>query len=152
MSKRQVMADLLHKQSVFPLQVCAERTGMNSKEFAGQSVAGGGVKPTRQAAGTVWDRVAGSKPFEKLIKAKKWCIIPMFLFFAAYYLLLPLLMAYAPQLLAVKVGGMSVAYLFGLSLIFLAWAIVWLYVKVAARFDVMAKNIVADAQRPEGGV
>jgi uncharacterized membrane protein (DUF485 family) len=123
---------------------------MNSKESGGRSVAGG-AKTCPQTAGTVWDRVAGSRQFEKLIKAKKRCIIPMFLVFAAYYLLLPFLMAYAPHLLAVKVGGMSLAYLFGLSLIFLAWAIVWLYVKVAARFDVMAKDILADVRQHEGG-
>jgi uncharacterized membrane protein (DUF485 family) len=123
---------------------------MNSKESGGRSVTGG-AKPVQQTTGTVWDRVAGSRQFENLIKAKKRCIIPLFLVFAAYYLLLPLLMAYAPQLLAVKVGGMSLAYLFGLSLIFLAWAIVWLYVKVAARFDVMAKDILADVRRHEGG-
>jgi uncharacterized membrane protein (DUF485 family) len=127
---------------------------MNPAAFEGGSIAGAGTdsggKSNPQTAGTVWDRVAGSRPFRTLIKAKKRCIMPLFLFFAAYYLLLPVLTAYAPQLLSWKVWGMSVAYLFGLSLIFLAWAIVWLYVKSAAGFDAMAKDIVAEAKRQEG--
>jgi uncharacterized membrane protein (DUF485 family) len=122
---------------------------MNPAASEGGSIAGAGAdsgaKPSPQTAGTVWDRVAGSRQFEALIRAKKRRIIPMFLLFAVYYLLLPLFTAYAPQLLARKLSGMSVAYLFGLWLILFAWAIVWLYVKVAANFDAMAKNIVAQA-------
>jgi len=42
-------------------------------------------------------------------------------------------------------GGMSMAYLYGMFLILLSWAIVWLYVGAASRFDAMARQIVEDA-------
>jgi uncharacterized membrane protein (DUF485 family) len=95
---------------------------------------------------SLWDRAAANKQFAVLMKAKKRCIIPLFLLFAAYYLLLPVFTWYAPQPLGWKFAGMSVAYIFGLSVIFLAWAIVWIYVKTAAKFDVMAKDIAAQAK------
>jgi uncharacterized membrane protein (DUF485 family) len=118
---------------------------MSSK--ASEGGAGVGARSELQPSANLWDRVAGSQQFAALIKAKKRCIVPLFLLFAAYYLLLPLLTGYAPQLLAWKIADMSVAYVFGLSLIFLAWGIVWLYVKAAARFDAMARDIASQANR-----
>ena len=127
---------------------------MDSAAFEGPSVAGAGAgssaAATSQTSPTLWDRVAASNRFEKLVKAKKRCIIPLFLFFAAFYLLLPLFTACAPQVLARKIAGMSVAYLFGVLLIFLTWIIVAFYVKAAAAFDAQAKDIVAEAGRRKG--
>ena len=48
--------------------------------------------------------------------------------------------------MASKVAGVSVAYWFGISVILLAWVIVWLYVKAAARFDVLANDIVVGSE------
>jgi len=127
---------------------------MDSAAFEGESVAGAGAESgasaRSQTSTTLWDRVAASSRFENLVKAKKRCIIPLFLFFSAYYLLLPLFTAYAPQVLARKIAGMSVAYVFGVLLIFLTWIIVAVYVKAAAAFDAQAKEIVAATRQREG--
>ena len=127
---------------------------MNSAAFEGESVAGAGAEGDATArlktSPTLWDRVAASSRFENLVKAKKRCIIPLFLLFAAYYLFLPLFTAYAPEVLARKIAGMSVAYVFGVLLIFLTWIIVAFYVKAAAAFDAQAKDIVAETSRREG--
>jgi uncharacterized membrane protein (DUF485 family) len=105
--------------------------------------AGNGLQTS--AAG--WKRIAQSSQFKRLIKAKKAFILPAFLLFAGYCLLMPLLTAYAPRVMASKVSGISVAYWYGLSVILLAWVIVWRYVKAAAGFDVLANDIVAEARR-----
>jgi uncharacterized membrane protein (DUF485 family) len=94
-----------------------------------------------------WKRIAQSSQFKQLIKAKKDFILPAFLLFAGYCLLLPLFTAYAGRVMASKISGVSVAYWYGLSVILLAWVIVGLYVRAAAGFDVLAKDIVAEARR-----
>ena len=49
--------------------------------------------------------------------------------------------------MAGKTASVSLAYCFGLSVILLAWLIVVMYVKAAARFDVLANDIVSEAKR-----
>lgn len=123
---------------------------MNSRASDGRTVAGAGSSDGLQTPAALWTRVAASKQFVTLVKVKKRCTVSLFLFFAAYYLLLPLFTGYAPQLLARKIAGMSLAYVFGLVLILLAWAIVWFYVKAAAKFDVTSKEIISQAEQGGG--
>ncbi len=92
-----------------------------------------------------WDRIAGSEQFKTLLAAKRRFIVPATIFFIVYYFSLPLLVGYAPQLMAKKVFGVvNVAYLFALSQFFMAWIIAWLYVRAASRFDAMARDILAE--------
>ena len=100
-----------------------------------------------QTSAAGWKRIAQSSQFKHLMRTKKAFILPAFLFFAGYCLLMPLLTAYAPRLMGAKMAGVSVAYLYGLSVIVLAWVVVWLYVNAAAGFDLLARDIVAEARR-----
>lgn len=100
---------------------------------------------------TVWDRVAESPEFKDLMAIKKLFIIPAFVFFVVYYFALPVLVGYAPQLMATKViGNINLAYLFALSQFFMAWIIAWLYVKAANGFDRLAKDIIDKVERQKG--
>ena len=90
-----------------------------------------------------WDRVAAMLEFKELLAAKLKFIIPATIFFIAYYFALPLLVGYAPALMARKVFGVvNVAYLFALSQFFMAWILAALYVRAAGRFDAMAARIL----------
>jgi uncharacterized membrane protein (DUF485 family) len=90
-----------------------------------------------------WARLAGSAQFKSLLKAKARFVVPATLFFIVYYFSLPLLVGYAPQLMARKVlGVVNVAYLFALSQFLMAWLVAWAYVRAAARFDRMARDVV----------
>jgi uncharacterized membrane protein (DUF485 family) len=114
---------------------------------AGQAAAG----TQFQAQQTVWDGIAATPQFRRLMTAKKKFIIPVFIFFLAYYFALPLLAGYAPGFMSVKVvGGMSRAYVFALSQFFVAWAIAWRYVRAAGKFDKMANDIAAQAEARKG--
>jgi uncharacterized membrane protein (DUF485 family) len=100
-------------------------------------------KPTDCSA---WDRVAESQPFKDLMAIKRVFIIPAFLFFLVYYFLLPVLVGYAPRLMAIKVwGNVNLAYLFALSQFFMAWIIAGLYVKAGDNFDRISRDIVDEA-------
>ena len=68
-----------------------------------------------------WERLAATAEFKSLLKAKARFVIPATIFFIVYYFSLPLLVGYAPQLMARKVYGViNVAYLFALSQFLLA--------------------------------
>ncbi|MGA2961634.1 MAG: DUF485 domain-containing protein [Candidatus Korobacteraceae bacterium] len=119
---------------------------MNSAAYKGRAVSPAAVGNGLPTGGAVWNRIVESSQFRDLVKAKRDFILPAFLLFAGYCLLMPLLTAFAPQVMASKVAGVSVAYWFGISVILLAWVIVWLYVNAAARFDVLANDIVVEAK------
>jgi uncharacterized membrane protein (DUF485 family) len=103
-----------------------------------------------QSGQTMWDRVAASQEFKDLMATKKIFIIPAFLFFLVYYFLLPVLVGYAPQFMAIKVwGNVNLAYLFALSQFFMAWIIAGLYVKAGDDFDRISKDIIGQALDPE---
>jgi uncharacterized membrane protein (DUF485 family) len=90
-----------------------------------------------------WERVAAMAEFKKLVAAKRRFIVPATLFFIAYYFALPLLVGYAPALMARKVfGTVNLAYLFALSQFFMAWILAGLYVRAAGGFDALAQCIL----------
>ena len=92
-----------------------------------------------------WDIVASNPQFKKLMAAKVRFIVPATVFFIAYYFALPILVGYAPELMATPViGPVNIAYLFALSQFFMAWLIAYLYVRAANRFDRMAAEVLTD--------
>jgi uncharacterized membrane protein (DUF485 family) len=95
-----------------------------------------------------WAKLAATAEFKALLKAKARFVVPASIFFIVYYFSLPLLVGYAPELMARKVFGVvNVAYLFALSQFFMAWLLAWAYVRAAERFDRMARNVIEN----EGG-
>ncbi|MBC7924332.1 MAG: DUF485 domain-containing protein [Bryobacteraceae bacterium] len=90
-----------------------------------------------------WDVVAANGEFKALLAARARFVVPATIFFVAYYFLLPILVGYAPGLMATPVfGPVNIAYLFALSQFFVAWFIAWLYVRAANRFDQMGRNVL----------
>jgi len=99
-----------------------------------------------------WDRAAASAEFKALLAAKRRFVVPATLFFITYYFALPLLVGYAPGLMSRKVfGAVNVAYLFALSQFFMAWGIAALYLRASARFDAMARDVIAALGRRRAG-
>jgi uncharacterized membrane protein (DUF485 family) len=94
---------------------------------------------------TDWDVVARNPEFRALLAAKARFIIPATVVFVVYYFALPVLVGYAPRLMATPViGPVNLAYLFALSQFFVAWFIAWLYVRAASRFDRMSAKLIDD--------
>jgi len=97
---------------------------------------------------TDWASVATDPAFKKLMAAKVRFVVPASIFFIAYYFALPILVGYAPKLMATPVlGPVNLAYLFALSQFFMAWIIAFLYVRAANRFDGMAAAVLANLER-----
>ncbi len=104
-----------------------------------------------QASQSTWDKIAASKEFQDLMATKKTFIVPAFIFFVLYYFALPVLVGYAPQFMATKIGPVNLAYVFALSQFFVAWLIAALYVRAANNFDRLAKDILEKAEDAKGG-
>ena len=90
-----------------------------------------------------WRRVTQMPEFKTMLRAKLRFIVPATVFFVVYYFALPVLVGYAPGLMARKVFGVvNIAYLFALSQFFMAWIIAGLYLRAASRFDKMERGII----------
>jgi len=99
-----------------------------------------------------WEKLAGSQRFRDLLKAKKRFVVPAMIFFVVYYFALPVLIGYARPFMEKRVlGPVNLAYLFALSQFFMAWIIAALYVKAAARFDRMSRDVVSGEKRDAVG-
>ncbi len=102
-----------------------------------------GVSSQRRPQLEDWNRIAQSPRFKHLLSIKKMFIVPAFLFFLVYYLLLPILIGYAPKLMSHRVvGTVTLAYLFALSQFIVGWVIAWLYLKASSRFDKLVEDVL----------
>ena len=98
-----------------------------------------------------WSRIAASPRFQHLLAVKKAFIVPVFLVFLVYYLLLPVLVGYAPGLMSTRViGPVTLAYLFALSQFLIGWVIAWLYLRASARFDALIRDLLNDSRSSPG--
>jgi uncharacterized membrane protein (DUF485 family) len=90
-----------------------------------------------------WTRIAASGRFQHLLAVKKAFIVPAFVFFLGYYLLLPILVGYAPKLMSIKVlGSVTLAYLYALSQFVVGGVIAVLYLRAASRFDELIRDLI----------
>ena len=90
-----------------------------------------------------WDAIEADPDFKKLLAAKARFIIPASIFFVVYYFTLPVLVGWWPDLMKKEVlGKVNIAYLFALSQFFMAWALAFVYVKAAAKWDKAAAGVL----------
>lgn len=95
-----------------------------------------------------WEAIEARPAFRSLLSQKAKFIVPATIFFLIYYLALPVLVGYWPDLMKKKVlGQVNIAYLFALSQFFMAWIIAFLYVRVAAKWDKLAASVIAPEEK-----
>lgn len=94
-----------------------------------------------------WNRLEAKPEFRSLLSHKARFIISATVFFMVYYLALPILVGYFPDLMKKEVWGkVNLAYLFALSQFFMAWVMAFIYVRVATRWDREAAAVIADVK------
>ena len=90
-----------------------------------------------------WEALEEKPEFRALLKKKARFIITATIFFMTYYLALPILVGYFPELMKRKVWGeVNIAYVFALSQFFMAWIMAFLYVRVATQWDKSAAAVI----------
>jgi uncharacterized membrane protein (DUF485 family) len=99
-----------------------------------------------------WDRVAAMPAFRLMIRKKVRFVTAATVFFVVYYFALPVSVGYFPRVMDRPVlGPVNLAYLFALSQFFMAWLLAFVYVRVAARFDRMSRDVLAELDATRGG-
>lgn len=95
-----------------------------------------------------WEAIAASPEFQSLVKKKRRVLVSLMVFSIAYYFLLPLGAAYAPDLFKQKIWGpLNIGLAFALSEFVVAWGVAMIYSRIANRvFDTMAADIIARAE------
>lgn len=87
-----------------------------------------------------WEALRGSAEFHRLVSAKFRFILPATIFFLVFYMLLPLGIAFAPDLMKTNVvGHINVAYVYALAQFLMTWILTYAYIRRAdAVFDRLA--------------
>ena len=98
----------------------------------------------------VWEKIAHRPEFERLLTAKARFIVPACVFFLIYYFALVVLVGWFPDLAKKRIGPANLAYWFALSQFFMAWAVAWVYVRAAGRFDRLSDELLGDHAGPAG--
>lgn len=94
-----------------------------------------------------WNRLEAKPEFRSLLASKARFIISATVFFMLYYLALPVLVGYFPDLMKKEVWGkVNLAYLFALSQFFMAWIMAFVYVRVATGWDRKAAAVISDVK------
>ncbi|MFM2179648.1 MAG: hypothetical protein RL015_3746 [Verrucomicrobiota bacterium] len=92
-----------------------------------------------------WEALEEKPEFRALLKKKAHFIITATIFFMTYYLALPILVGYFPELMKRKVWGeVNIAYVFALSQFFMAWIMAFVYVRAASGWDKSAASVISD--------
>lgn len=92
-----------------------------------------------------YSEIAQSPEFRALLERKTQFLVPMSLFFFAFYFTLPVMTAYFPAVLNHRViGAITGAWLFAFAQFAMIWTLCGIYVKKARTFDTEAAVIVAE--------
>jgi uncharacterized membrane protein (DUF485 family) len=91
-----------------------------------------------------WEKIAADSGFHALKRAKRRFVIPATVFSLVYYIALPVLVGYFPEVMKQPViGKVNWAYLFALSQFIMAWIMAGLYVRAAATWDKMNEDLLS---------
>ena len=99
-----------------------------------------------------WDRIHNSPDYQRMIAQKTRFVVAASVFFIVFYFALPVLVGYWPELMVREVWGVvNWAYLFAFSQFLMAWALAYLYMRIAGRFDRMSEKILAETSAVDDG-
>lgn len=93
-----------------------------------------------------YSEIARSSRFQALMARKRRFLLPMSIFFFAFYFALPLLTSYSKVLNHPAVGPISWAWVFAFAQFIMTWALCIIYSRQAAQYDQMIREIRSDAK------
>lgn len=88
-----------------------------------------------------YSEIAQSELFQSLLRRKKQFLLPMSVFFFAYYFLLPLLTSYSTVLNKPAFGPISWAWVFAFSQFIMTWVLCIIYSRKSNAYDKMIEQI-----------
>jgi uncharacterized membrane protein (DUF485 family) len=107
---------------------------------------GNSLKQFEQTKASIdYTKIAKSSRFQQLLRKKRNFILPMSLFYLAFYFTLPILTAYSTVLNNPAFRSISWAWVFAFAQFIMTWTLCILYSKRAAKFDEMVEEIINEA-------
>ncbi|TVY09024.1 DUF485 domain-containing protein [Paenibacillus cremeus] len=88
-----------------------------------------------------YSEVAQSSKFQALLARKKSFLLPMSIFFFAYYFVLPILTSYTTVLNTPAFSPVSWAWVFAFSQFIMTWVLCSIYSRKANAYDAMVEDI-----------
>lgn len=105
--------------------------------------------PAPSSTSPDWSTLARREDFQALLAAKRRFIIPATIFFLVYYMALPVLVGYFPELMKKPVWGqINGAYLFALSQFLMTFGMAWLYMRKAREWDRREHTLLTSIDTP----
>jgi uncharacterized membrane protein (DUF485 family) len=97
-----------------------------------------------------WQAIEDSPEFRELSERRRRIVTPLLVVFVGWYGAFLVLTAYARDLMGESIyRGITVGYLFALSLIPMTWAIAWTYIRAAnRRLEPLSERARAEAGEP----
>lgn len=90
-----------------------------------------------------WSRIASDPQFKALLRARRRFVIPAGIFFALFYLALPVSVGFAPAVMSRPfLGALTNAYALALAQFVSSWALLAIYMWRSHAFDSMEERIV----------
>ncbi len=94
-----------------------------------------------------YSEVARSELFRRLMAKKKRFIIPLTLFFLAFYITLPVMTSYFDVLNREAVGSITWAWIFAFSQFIMTWTLCYLYTRKSVEFDALSEELKRQVQQ-----
>jgi uncharacterized membrane protein (DUF485 family) len=101
----------------------------------------------QQQASLDYTKIVQSASFQHLMKEKRKFILPLSLFFLAFYFTLPILTSYSTALNNPALGSISWAWLFAFAQFIMTWILCSLYSKRASKFDELVEEIKREVSK-----
>jgi uncharacterized membrane protein (DUF485 family) len=103
----------------------------------------------REGTGTDWQAVERSWEFRELVRRRKAFLVPITVFWAAFFLTYLLLAAFAPGLMGERVLGVSLGFVLSVAQVLMTWLVTFLYIRRADRvFEPLERRAAEVAARP----
>jgi uncharacterized membrane protein (DUF485 family) len=94
-----------------------------------------------------YTKIVQSESFKYLMQAKRKFILPLSLFFLAFYFTLPILTSYSTVLNNPALGSISWAWIFAFAQFIMTWTLCSLYSRRAAQFDELVEKIKREVSK-----
>ncbi|CAH0240657.1 hypothetical protein SRABI96_02918 [Peribacillus sp. Bi96] len=104
------------------------------------------AKKTEVSASTDYTKIVQSHSFQELLRKKRNFIVPLSIFFMAFYFTLPILTSYSKVLNTYAFGAISWAWVLAFAQFIMTWTLCILYSRKAATFDQLVEEIVKEAK------
>ncbi len=93
-----------------------------------------------------WSKIARSPRFRSLLADKIRFIVPVTLFFLAFYFTLPLMTSYSKVLNRPAFGAITWAWLFAFAQFVMTWSLCAVYTRRAAQFDSQVAQLLSQEE------